>query len=98
MRAVMVNKMSAKSLEHRWKHEVQIALLRQRAAMTRAVHPHTSASAEWLLAGPIYRVASHRNLENREVRTGRTLWLTARRWVIDEHDSCTLEEGCLIAF
>ena len=28
--------MSAKSLQRRWKHEIQMALLRQRAAMTRA--------------------------------------------------------------
>ena len=35
--------MSAKSLERRWKHEVQIALLSQRAAMTRAVLTNPSA-------------------------------------------------------
>ena len=51
--------MSTKSLGDRWKHEVQIALTRQRAATTRAVLPHTSARAEWLLAGLIDRVASH---------------------------------------
>ena len=33
------------------KHEIQIALLRRRTAMTRAVLPNPSARAEWLLAG-----------------------------------------------
>ena len=37
--------MSAKSLQRRWKHEIQIAFLRQRAAMTRAVLPNPSARA-----------------------------------------------------
>ena len=45
--------MSAKTLQHRWKHESPTALLRRRAAMTRAVLPHTSARAESLLAGLI---------------------------------------------
>ena len=40
--------MSAKSLQHRWKHETQ------RAAMTQAVLP-----AEWLLDGIIDRALSH---------------------------------------
>ena len=43
--------MSAKLLQRRWKHELQIALLRRRAAMTQAVLPNPSARAEWLLAG-----------------------------------------------
>ena len=43
--------MSAKSLQHRWKHEIQIALFRRKAAITRAVLPNPSARAEWLLAG-----------------------------------------------
>ena len=34
-------------------HEIQIALLRQRAAMARAVLRNPSARAEWLLAGVI---------------------------------------------
>ena len=41
--------MSAKSLQRRWKHEIQIVLLRWRAAMTRAVLLNPSARAEWLL-------------------------------------------------
>ena len=32
--------LSAKSLHHRWKHEIQIALLQRRAAMARAVLPN----------------------------------------------------------
>ena len=40
--------MSAKSLLRRWKHGIQIALLRWRAAMARAVLPNPSARAEWL--------------------------------------------------
>ena len=43
--------MSAKSLHRRWKHEIQIALLRRRASMARAVLPNPSARAEWLFAG-----------------------------------------------
>ena len=44
--------MSSKSLQSRWKHEIQIALLRRRAAMARA---NPSARAERLLAGIIDR-------------------------------------------
>ena len=51
--------MSAKSLHRRWKHEIQIALLRRRAAMARAVHPNPSARAEWLFAGIIDRALHH---------------------------------------
>ena len=51
--------MSAKSPQHRRKHEIQIALIRWRAAMTRAVLPNPSARAEWLLAGIIGRDLSH---------------------------------------
>ena len=43
--------MSANSLQHKWKHEIQTALLPRRAAMTWAVLPNPSARAEWLLAG-----------------------------------------------
>ena len=51
--------MSAKSLQRRWKHEIQIALLCPRAAMTRAVLPNPSARAEWLPAGIIDRALHH---------------------------------------
>ena len=51
--------MSAKSLQSRWKHEIQIALLRRRAAMTRAVLPNPSARAEWLFAGIIDRAVHY---------------------------------------
>ena len=51
--------MSAKSLQRRRKHEIQIALLRRRAAMTRAVLPNPSARAEWLFAGIIDRALHH---------------------------------------
>ena len=50
---------SATPLKHRWKHGIQIAFLRRRAAMTRAVLSHTSARAKWLLAGLRDRVANH---------------------------------------
>ena len=43
--------MSAKALQHGWEHEIQMALLRRRAAMTRAVSPNMSAREQWLLAG-----------------------------------------------
>ena len=51
--------MSAKSLQRRWKHEIQILLLRQRAATIRAVLPNPSARAEWLLAGIIGSALHH---------------------------------------
>ena len=51
--------MSAKALQHRWKHEIQIALLRRRAAMTRAVLTNPSARAECRLAGITARAVSH---------------------------------------
>ena len=51
--------MSAKSLQHRWKHEIQIVVLRRRAAMTWAVLPNPSARAEWLLAGVIDGALHH---------------------------------------
>ena len=51
--------LSAKSLQHRWKHGIQVALLRRRAAITRAVLLHTSARAERLVAGLIDRATSH---------------------------------------
>ena len=35
----------------RWKHEITVAILRRRAAMSRAVVPGRSARAEWLLTG-----------------------------------------------
>ena len=38
--------MSAKSLQHKWKHEIQVAPFRRRAAMTRAVQPNPSARAD----------------------------------------------------
>ena len=51
--------LSAKSLHHRWKHEIQIALLRRRAAMARADQPNPVARAEWLFAGIIDRALHH---------------------------------------
>ena len=51
--------LSAKSLHRVWKHEIQIALLRRKAGMARAVHPNPSARAEWLLAGIIDRALNH---------------------------------------
>ena len=51
--------MSAKSRQHRWRHDIQIALFRRRATMTQAVLPNPSARAEWLLARIIDRALSH---------------------------------------
>ena len=42
---------SAAALVGRWKHEIQIAILRRIAAMTRAVLPRSSAKQLWLLSG-----------------------------------------------
>lgn len=38
---------------HRWNHEIQIALLRRRAAMTRAVLPSASSRERWLVTGAV---------------------------------------------
>ena len=51
--------MSAKSLQRRWKHEIQIAVPRRRAAVARAVLPNPSARTEWLFAGIIDRALHH---------------------------------------
>ena len=51
--------MSAKSLHRRWKHEIQIALLRRRAAMARAVLLNPSARAQWLFPSIIDRALHH---------------------------------------
>ena len=42
---------TAASLVTRWKHEVQVAILRRRAAMARAVLARTPAREIWLLTG-----------------------------------------------
>ena len=43
---------TAGALVARWKHEVQVAILRRRAAMTRAVLPRRATAQElWLLTG-----------------------------------------------
>ena len=41
----------AKQLLARWRHEIQIAIQRRRAAMTRAVQRRAGARAMWLLSG-----------------------------------------------
>ena len=46
---------TAASLVARWKHEVQIAILRRRAAMVRAVLPKPTAKQVWLLSGQVDR-------------------------------------------
>ena len=40
-----------RALLGRWRHEIQIAIQRRRAAMMRAVLPRASSSATWLLTG-----------------------------------------------
>ena len=55
---------SAQALRARWRHEIQIALLRRRAAMTRAVLPRMAARDVWLLTGHSCSVpSSTRRLE-----------------------------------
>ena len=44
---------TANALVSRWKHEIQIAILRRRAAMSRAVLPRASAREEFLLTGQV---------------------------------------------
>jgi hypothetical protein len=46
---------TAGSLVTRWKHEIQVAISRRRAAMARAVLPRTPARELWLLAGQVDR-------------------------------------------
>ena len=41
----------ASTLLSRWRHEVQVAIQRRRAAMTRAVLPRASSDTAWLLTG-----------------------------------------------
>ena len=52
-------RMSAKALQHEWKHEVQIALLRRRATMIRVVIPSISAREQRLVASLMDGAASH---------------------------------------
>ena len=42
---------SSSALLGRWKHEIMVAILRRRAAMTRAALPRQSERARWLLTG-----------------------------------------------
>ena len=42
---------SVPNLLRRWKHEIQIAILRRRAAMFRATQPKVGAKEAWLLTG-----------------------------------------------
>ena len=58
--SMLLQELYAKSLQRRWKHEIQIALPRRRAEVTRAVLPNPSARAEWLLARIIDRAVHHR--------------------------------------
>ena len=46
---------TAGSMVSRWKHEIQIAILRRRAAMSRAVLPKATAEELWLLTGRVDR-------------------------------------------
>ena len=46
------------SLLGRWRHEIQIAILRRRAAMYRAVLPKASEYEHWLLSGNSDRSAA----------------------------------------
>ncbi len=49
---------TAAEIAQRWRHEVQIAIQRRRAAMARAVLPRASARAIWLLTGRTESVPS----------------------------------------
>ena len=51
--------MLAQALQHMRKHDNQMASLRRRAAMTRAVLPNKSEREQWPLAGLLDRAASH---------------------------------------
>ena len=47
-----------KAFVRRWQHEVQVAIMRRRAAMARAVLPRPSDQAMWLLTGYSHLQAS----------------------------------------
>ena len=68
---------SAAALISRWKHEIQIAILRRRAAMSRAVLPISTPKEYWLLTGQADRaegdsqraVPLEEDLDGREVES-----------------------------
>ena len=45
------SRVPAASLLQRWRHEIQVAILRRRAAMCRAVLPRATPLEAWLLTG-----------------------------------------------
>ena len=52
---------SAKAPKHRWKHDIQVTLLRRRIAMTRAVLPNKSAREQFCKPQPSTPQASSRS-------------------------------------
>ena len=54
---------SASQLVSRWKHSIQIAILRRRAAMMRAVLPAQTVREQWLLAGQSRRECAAARLD-----------------------------------
>ena len=89
--------MSAKSLQRRWKHEVQIALLRRRAAMTRAVLPNPSARAEWFFAGIIDGALHHWGHVPPAIPENATVSIFAAIKPPVAH-SCPYRAGCFLLF
>ena len=59
LRFVDTGNQCRQAVQHRWKLEVQIALLRRRAAVTRAVLPSTSAREQRLPPGLVDRTTNH---------------------------------------
>jgi hypothetical protein len=47
------DEVTSSALLGRWRHEVMVAILRRRAAMTRSVQPAPSARSAWLLTGRV---------------------------------------------
>ena len=67
----------------RWKHEIQIAILRRRGAMARAVLPRTTAHEDWMLSG----------------RAGKDEELPASAAILEEEDAesyCSVDDEDLM--
>ena len=87
---------SATSLLRRWRHELQVAIQRRRAAMARAVVPQLSARATWLLTGFSDEVPSSGGRappldEVREAVVEEMDGISNAGWIDDDEDASLLE-------
>ena len=87
---------NAKDLMARWRHEIQIAIQRRRAAMARAVLPGASARANWLLTGRTEGLPSSRSRAtpvDDDDALGRVDADDDYGWTDEEEDDASLHEG-----